>query len=173
MMSPSSVPIAITATSDAAYINCSFWKHWTDDIAIWNWRQVLNRAEHSKKERIPEDLTIITSVHNLSMRICFLYRRGEILKMTAVGDHVKCPQCGMEARVVWVSQDEKTMAVRCVGYHSHGENNPPPKTTSRYIPKPKRKYGKRMIFLTETTKKKWKFSFFTNYHESNRACILV
>jgi len=74
-------------------------------------------------------------------------------KMTNVGDHAKCPHCGREARVVWVSQDRKTMAIRCMGYHSHSENSAPPKATSRYIPKPKKKYGKGMVFLTEATKK--------------------
>jgi hypothetical protein len=73
--------------------------------------------------------------------------------MTNVSDHVKCPRCGGEARVVWVSQDEKTMAIRCKGYHSHGENSPPPKTTSRYIPKPKKKYVKGMVFLIEASGK--------------------
>ncbi|MCW4053905.1 MAG: hypothetical protein NWE84_03160 [Candidatus Bathyarchaeota archaeon] len=70
-----------------------------------------------------------------------------------MSDHVKCPQCGREARVVWVSQDEKTMAIRCKGNHSHSENSPPPKTTSRYIPKPKKKYVKGMVFLVEAARK--------------------
>ena len=72
--------------------------------------------------------------------------------MTNVGDHVKCPRCRRDSRVVWVSQDEKTVAVRCMGIHSHDENIPPPKATSRYTPKPKKKYGKRMVFLIEATK---------------------
>ena len=63
--------------------------------------------------------------------------------MTNVGDHVKCPQCGREARVVWVSQDEKTMAIRCKGNHSHDD----------YKAKPKKKTVKGMIFLTEVAKK--------------------
>jgi len=63
--------------------------------------------------------------------------------MTNVGDHVKCPQCGRETRVVWVSQDEKTMAIRCMGYHSHDD----------YKAKPRKKTGKGMIFLIEAAKK--------------------
>ncbi|MGD8505480.1 MAG: hypothetical protein PVF15_02310 [Candidatus Bathyarchaeota archaeon] len=73
--------------------------------------------------------------------------------MTNVGDHAKCPQCGREARVVWVSQDEKTMAVRCMGYHSHGEKSPSSKVTSRDKTEPKKKYVNGMIFLIEATKK--------------------
>ena len=46
-------------------------------------------------------------------------------EMTNVGDHVNCPQCGREARVVWISQNEKTVAIKCMGYHSHGEKTPP------------------------------------------------
>jgi len=63
--------------------------------------------------------------------------------MTNVGDHVKCPQCAREAHVVWVSQDEKTIAIQCMGYHSHGE----------YKTKPRKKSVKGMTFLVEATKK--------------------
>lgn len=73
--------------------------------------------------------------------------------MTDVGDHVKCPQCGREARVVWVSQDEKTVAVRCMEYHSYAEKNPSLKATSRYRTEPKKKYVKGMVFLIEPTEK--------------------
>jgi DNA-directed RNA polymerase subunit RPC12/RpoP len=73
--------------------------------------------------------------------------------MTNVGNHIKCPQCGGKARVVWVSQNEKTMAIRCTGYHSHGEKSPSLKPTSRYKAQPKLKIRKGMIFLIETTKK--------------------
>jgi hypothetical protein len=73
--------------------------------------------------------------------------------MTNVGDHVKCPQCVREARVVWISQDEKTMAIKCMGYHSHGEKSPSSKATSRYKTEPKKKYVKGMTFLIEATKK--------------------
>ncbi len=73
--------------------------------------------------------------------------------MTNVSDHVKCPQCGMEARVVWVSQDEKTIAIKCMGYHSHGEKAPSAKANSRYKTGPRKKSVKGMIFLVEATKK--------------------
>jgi len=75
--------------------------------------------------------------------------------MTNVGDHVRCPQCGGKARVVWVSQDEKTVAIRCMGYHSHGEKGPSTKVSlspsSYYKTKPK-KESKGMVFLIEATK---------------------
>ncbi|MGD8506513.1 MAG: hypothetical protein PVF15_07620 [Candidatus Bathyarchaeota archaeon] len=73
--------------------------------------------------------------------------------MINVGDHAKCPQCGREARVVWVSQDEKTVAIRCMGYHSHVEKSPSSKVTSRYKTESKKKYVKGTIFLIEATKK--------------------
>jgi len=39
-------------------------------------------------------------------------------KMTKIGDPARCPQCGGTAHVVWISQDEKTMAIKCARYHS-------------------------------------------------------
>lgn len=37
--------------------------------------------------------------------------------MTKVGDHIKCPECEATGRVVWVSQDKKTMGVQCPASH--------------------------------------------------------
>jgi len=71
--------------------------------------------------------------------------------MTNVGDHVKCPQCGGKASVVWVSQDGKTVAIRCMGYHNYGETGPSTKVSSYYKTKTKPK-KKGMVFLTEATK---------------------
>jgi len=73
-------------------------------------------------------------------------------KMTNVGDHVRCPQCGGEASVVWVSQDGKTVAIRCVRYHSHDEKSPSTRVSSYYKTKPKKKTVKGMVFLIEATK---------------------
>ena len=71
--------------------------------------------------------------------------------MANVGDHVRCPQCGGKARVVWVSRDGKTVAIRCAGYHSHSEIGPSTEGGSYYKPKLKpRKKG--MIFFIEATK---------------------
>ena len=33
--------------------------------------------------------------------------------MVNVGDKKKCPECNSIGRVVWISQDKKTMGVRC------------------------------------------------------------
>ena len=71
------------------------------------------------------------------------------MKMTNVGDHIRCPQCGVQASVVWVSLDGKTAAIRCEGYHSHSEIGPSTKGGSNYKTKPKKKG---MVFLIEATK---------------------
>ena len=70
-----------------------------------------------------------------------------MFKMTAKGEHVKCPRCGGQAHVVWVSQDGKTVAIKCKGYHSHSEIGPSAKGGSYY--KPKKKVAKGMVFLIE------------------------
>jgi hypothetical protein len=70
--------------------------------------------------------------------------------MTSVGDHVRCPQCGGKTRVVWVSQDGKTVAIRCMRRHSHIETGPSTKVSSYYKTKPK-KSVKGMVFLIEAT----------------------
>jgi len=72
--------------------------------------------------------------------------------MANVGDHVKCPHCEREARVVWVSQDEKTLAIRCMGYHSHDEMASSARANTRYKTGPKKKPKKGMVFLVEATK---------------------
>ena len=72
-------------------------------------------------------------------------------KMTNVGDHVRCPQCGGEARVVWVSQDGKTVAIGCMRSHSYDEKGPSTKVGSYYKTKPKKKTVKGMVFLIEAT----------------------
>ena len=66
--------------------------------------------------------------------------------MTKVGDRVKCPKCGREARVVWVSQEGKTVAIKCKGYHS--QMSPPPTRFNRRV---KTKTKKGMVFLIEVS----------------------
>jgi hypothetical protein len=73
-------------------------------------------------------------------------------KMTNVGDHVRCPQCGGKARVVWVSQDGKTVAIGCMRSHGHDEKGPSTRASSYYKTKPKKKTVKGMVFLIEATK---------------------
>jgi len=74
-------------------------------------------------------------------------------KMTNVGDHVRCPQCGAKARVVWVSQDGKRLAIRCTGYHSHEEKGPSTRVSSYYKTRLRKKARKGMVFLIEATEK--------------------
>ena len=68
--------------------------------------------------------------------------------MIKKGEYGKCPKCGEQARVVWVSQDGKTAAIRCEGYHRHSEIGPSTKSGSYYKPKSKPK-KKGMVFLIE------------------------
>ena len=69
-------------------------------------------------------------------------------KMTKKGDHVRCPECGGKALVVWVSKDGKVAAIKCTGYHS--QISPPTKTRGKnYYNKTKTKTKKGMVFLTE------------------------
>ena len=72
--------------------------------------------------------------------------------MTNVGDHFRCPRCGGKARVVWVSQDGKTVAIRCMEYHSHGGKGSSTKVSSYYKTRSKKKPVKGMVFLTEAAK---------------------
>lgn len=45
-------------------------------------------------------------------------------RMARVGDRVQCPKSRGVAHVVGVSQDRKTIAIKCVRYHS--QIKPPP-----------------------------------------------
>ena len=40
-----------------------------------------------------------------------------LVNVVNVGDQVKCPECEATGRVVWVSEDKKTMGVRCPASH--------------------------------------------------------
>jgi hypothetical protein len=73
-------------------------------------------------------------------------------KMTNVGDHVRCPKCGGKARVVWVSQDGKTVAIGCMRSHGRDEKGPSTRVSSYYKTKPKKKTVKGMVFLIEAAK---------------------
>ncbi len=65
-------------------------------------------------------------------------------KMIKTGDHARCPQCGGTARVVWISQDEKTEAIKCTRYHS--QLSPPP---TKFSSRAQSKTKKGMVFLVE------------------------
>ena len=85
---------------------------------------------------------------HLSQELFFVTEGGNI-KMTKAGDHVRCPQCGGDARVVWISQDGETVAIKCARYHS--QISPPP---TRFTSHAQSKTKKGMVFLIETTQKK-------------------
>jgi hypothetical protein len=57
----------------------------------------------------------------------------------SVGDQMKCPECETLGRVVWVSQDKKTMGVKCHASH-------------REMSRPQSKYGARVVPSTKTRK---------------------
>jgi hypothetical protein len=65
-------------------------------------------------------------------------KKGIQLAVT-VGDQMKCPECETMGRVVWLSQDKKTMGVQCPA--SHGESK-----------KPKSHYGATQVLSTKTRK---------------------
>ena len=44
-------------------------------------------------------------------------QRGTQISLVNVGDYTKCPECEATGRVVWVSEDKKTMGVRCPASH--------------------------------------------------------
>jgi hypothetical protein len=44
-------------------------------------------------------------------------RREKSSLGVCVGDQKKCPECSNTGRVVWISEDKKTMGVRCHASH--------------------------------------------------------
>ena len=65
--------------------------------------------------------------------------------MVKVGDQRKCPECETIGCVVWVSQDKKTMGVRC--RRSHREAS---RAESKYgaTAVPSTKTRKNVVFIT-------------------------
>jgi hypothetical protein len=63
--------------------------------------------------------------------------------MAKIGEHVKCPECGRESRIVWVSQDGKLAAIKCTNYHS--QISPPP---TKWTLNAETKMKKGIVFLT-------------------------
>jgi hypothetical protein len=55
------------------------------------------------------------------------------------GDQKKCPECSTMGRVVWISQDKKTMGVQCSSSHREAE-------------KPQSRYGSKSVPSTKTKK---------------------
>jgi hypothetical protein len=65
--------------------------------------------------------------------------------MVTVGNQAQCPQCSRMGRIVWISQNGKTIGIQCSASHSldslpnsHGFARPPSKA------------NKNSIFLVET-----------------------
>jgi hypothetical protein len=50
------------------------------------------------------------------------FRKGKVAKgsqlVVTIGDPKRCPGCGSTGRVVWISEDKKTMGVQCRASHS-------------------------------------------------------
>lgn len=50
------------------------------------------------------------------------FRKGKVAKGSklgvTIGDPKMCPECGSTGRVVWISEDKKTMGVQCRASHS-------------------------------------------------------
>ena len=59
--------------------------------------------------------------------------------MVNIGDSRKCPECKTLGRVVWVSQDKKTMGVQCNASH-------------REVSRPESKFGATAVLSTKTKK---------------------
>ena len=68
--------------------------------------------------------------------------------MPSVGDQTKCPQCDATARVVWLSQDKKTMGVQCPA--SHRETRRAESQYGATLAAASTKTKKNVIFLTAT-----------------------
>ena len=67
-------------------------------------------------------------------------------KMTKIGYYVRCPKCGGEGRVVWVSQDGKLAAIKCARHHSQISPSP-----TKFSSHAQSKTKKGMVFLVEVS----------------------
>ncbi|MGD0643711.1 MAG: hypothetical protein ABSA75_02270 [Candidatus Bathyarchaeia archaeon] len=65
--------------------------------------------------------------------------------MVSIGDRMKCPECETIGSVVWVSQDKKTMGVRCSMSHREA-SRPESKFGAMVVPSTKTR--KNVVFLT-------------------------
>ena len=67
-------------------------------------------------------------------------------KMTKKGALVRCPKCGGESRIVWVSQDGKLAAIKCARPHSQLGPSP-----AKFNSHAQTKTKKGMVFLVEVS----------------------
>ena len=68
-----------------------------------------------------------------------------------VGDTYRCPE-DHEAKIVWISEDEKTIAVRCAQRHFSKvakvtDHSKSPISTRRFRTKEKKVFVRNMVFL--------------------------
>ncbi len=68
--------------------------------------------------------------------------------MSKIDDRVRCPKCGRESHIVWISQDGRIAGIKCTGYHT--QISPPPTKFTKNV---KTKTKKGMVFLIEMGKK--------------------
>jgi len=90
---------------------------------------------------------LLSRLNRLQQRIILRVER----KMLKVGDDFKCPE-GHKAKIVWISEDKKVVAVRCPRKHFDKivKVADPTKTRlspRRYPAKEKKIYSKDMFFL--------------------------
>ena len=71
-------------------------------------------------------------------------KRGAQFAIT-IGDASKCPECETMGRVIWVSQDKKTMGVQCRASHREA-SRPQSQYGATKVPSTKTK--KNVVFLT-------------------------
>jgi ribosomal protein L44E len=66
--------------------------------------------------------------------------------MSKIGESTKCPVCFGTARVVWISEDNKTAAIKCRASHRQlSRHNSKLGSANR----PQSKPGKNMVFLVD------------------------
>ncbi|MGA2387161.1 MAG: hypothetical protein ABSG33_11610 [Candidatus Bathyarchaeia archaeon] len=65
---------------------------------------------------------IVVQKENESLRIQQV-AKIVIRQLVNVGDQRVCPECNTLGRVVWVSQDKKTMGVQCSRSHREAERS--------------------------------------------------
>lgn len=72
----------------------------------------------------------------------------EVQSGVRIGDQAHCPECETIGRVVWVSQDKKTMGIQCHRSH-HETRRPESKFGATTVSSTKTK--KNVVFLTPAT----------------------
>ncbi len=75
-------------------------------------------------------------------------KQAAIQFIVNVGDMTKCPECEATGRVVWVSEDKKTMGVRCPASHRGHTHESKYGASSVTVTKAR----KNVVFLTPTKK---------------------